>query len=154
MAAVVATARASKAPVVLTPSPVQELPRELLDAVTLIVPNEHEARAITGLSDPEAALGALLERVPEAVVTLGSEGALYGSRGGERLRVPAVPVRAVDTTAAGDTFVGALCVARAEGRSQEEALRFAATAAALSVQREGASTSMPARAEIDAALTA
>jgi ribokinase len=152
MAAVVATARASRAPVVLTPSPVQELPRDLLDAVTLIVPNEHEARAITGLSDPEQALGALLERVPEVVVTLGSEGALYGSRDGERLRVPAVPVRAVDTTAAGDTFVGALCVARAEGRPQAEALRFAATAAALSVQREGASTSMPARAEIDAAM--
>ncbi|GAA4588854.1 ribokinase [Planotetraspora phitsanulokensis] len=153
IAAVVATARAARAPVVLTPSPVRELPRELLDAVALIVPNEHEARAITGRADPEEALDALLERVPEAVVTLGSEGALYGSRGGERLRVPAVPVRAVDTTAAGDTFVGALCVARAEGRSNAEALRFAATAAALSVQREGASTSMPTRAEIDAALT-
>jgi ribokinase len=58
----------------------------------------------------------------------------------------------VDTTAAGDTFVGALCVARAEGRSRAEALHFAATAAALSVQREGASTSMPTRAEIDAAM--
>ncbi|MFG1750727.1 ribokinase [Streptosporangium sandarakinum] len=152
MEAVVFAARQARVPVVLTPAPARELPRELLDAVDLIVPNEHEAEALTGLADPREALEALLELVPEAVITLGAEGALYGSRAGGRLRVPAVPVRAVDTTAAGDTFVGALAVARAEGRPQEEALRFAAAAAALSVQREGASTSMPGRAEIDAAL--
>ncbi|WP_405147056.1 ribokinase [Sphaerisporangium sp. NBC_01403] len=152
MEAVVAAARQAGVPVILTPAPARELPRELLDAVGLIVPNEHEAEAITGLADPGEALEALLDLVPEAVITLGGEGALYGSRAGERLRVPAVPVKAVDTTAAGDTFVGALAVARAEGRPQPAALRFAATAAALSVQREGASTSMPTRAEIDAAL--
>ncbi|GAA3428285.1 ribokinase [Streptosporangium sandarakinum] len=152
MEAVVSAARQARVPVVLTPAPARELPRELLDAVDLIVPNEHEAEALTGLADPLEAMEALLELVPEAVITLGAEGALYGSRAGGRLRVPAVPVRAVDTTAAGDTFVGALAVARAEGRPQEEALRFAAAAAALSVQREGASTSMPGRAEIDAAL--
>ncbi|GII57435.1 ribokinase [Planotetraspora thailandica] len=153
MPAVVAAARAAgDVPVVLTPAPVQDLPAELLEVVDVIVPNEHEAAAITGQADPAQALDALLELVPEAVVTLGSQGALYGSRGGERLHVPAVPVRAVDTTAAGDTFVGALCVARAEGRTWEAALRFAATAAALSVQREGATTSMPTRAEIDAAM--
>ncbi|MGV9323983.1 ribokinase [Streptosporangium sandarakinum] len=152
MEAVVSAARQARVPVILTPAPARELPRELLDAVDLIVPNEHEAEALTGLADPREALEALLELVPEAVITLGAEGALYGSRAGGRLRVPAVPVRAVDTTAAGDTFVGALAVARAEGRPQEEALRFAAAAAALSVQREGASTSMPGRAEIDAAL--
>ncbi|MET8141320.1 ribokinase [Sphaerisporangium sp. NPDC005288] len=152
MEAVVAAARRARVPVVLTPAPVQDLPRELLDAVDLIVPNEHEAAAITGLADPEEALKALLDLVPEAVITLGAEGALYGARTGRPLRVPAVPVRAVDTTAAGDTFVGALAVARAEGRPQEQALRFAATAAALSVQRPGASTSMPTRPEIEAAL--
>ncbi|HEY9524534.1 MAG TPA: PfkB family carbohydrate kinase, partial [Thermopolyspora sp.] len=80
------------------------------------------------------------------------EGALYGARDGRRLRVPAVPVKAVDTTAAGDTFVGALAVARTEGRPPAEALRFASTAAALSVRREGASSSMPTRAEIEAAM--
>ncbi|MCC5580485.1 ribokinase [Microtetraspora sp. AC03309] len=153
--AVVAGARAARAagvPVVLTPAPVVELPNELLDSVDLIVPNEHEAAAITGADDPDDALKILLDRVPEAVITLGSKGALYGSRAGTRLLVPAVPVEAVDTTAAGDTFVGALAVARAEGREPAQALRFASTAAALSVQREGASTSMPSRAEIDAAL--
>ncbi|MCA2228391.1 ribokinase [Nonomuraea aurantiaca] len=155
MDAVIAAAQAgqvSGVPVILTPAPAQPLPDALLDAVTLIVPNEHEAAAITGTDSTEAALEALLERVPEAVITLGSEGALYGSRSGERLRVPAVKVKAVDTTAAGDTFVGALAVARAEGLPAAAALRFASVAAALSVQREGASTSMPSRAEIDDAL--
>jgi Sugar kinases, ribokinase family len=138
--------------VILTPAPAQRLPAELLDAVDVLVPNEHEAAAITGLADPDRALDALLERVPEVVITLGERGALYGSRDGERLRVPAVEVKAVDTTAAGDTFAGALAVARTEGAPPAQALRFAAAAAALSVQREGASTSMPARAEIEALL--
>ncbi|MEV6986444.1 ribokinase [Sphaerisporangium sp. NPDC051017] len=152
MEAVVAAATRARVPVVLTPAPAREMPRELLGAVGLIVPNEHEAAAITGLADPEESLKALLDLVPEAVITLGAEGSLYGSRSGARLRVPALPVTAVDTTAAGDTFAGALAVGRAEGMPAERALRFATAAAALSVQREGASTSMPARAEIDAAL--
>ncbi|MEV4224291.1 ribokinase [Nonomuraea sp. NPDC049725] len=155
MEAVVAAAGAAReagVPVILTPAPSQPLPAALLDAVTLLLPNEHEAADITGATDPEAAMDALLQRVDEAVITLGSEGALYGGRTGERLRVPAVKVRAVDTTAAGDTFAGAFAVARAEGREAAGALRFASAAAALSVQREGASTSMPTRAEIDAAL--
>ncbi|MFD1543323.1 ribokinase [Nonomuraea guangzhouensis] len=155
MDAVVAAAQAGQAagvPVILTPAPTQPLPDALLDAVTLIVPNEHEAADITGADSADAALDALLERVPEAVITLGSEGALYGSRSGERLRVPAVRVKAVDTTAAGDTFVGALAVARTEGLPAAVALRFASAAAALSVQRAGASTSMPSRAEIDDSL--
>ncbi|GAA3237277.1 ribokinase [Nonomuraea helvata] len=153
--AVVAAAQAAQVsgvPVFLTPAPARPLPDELLDAVTTIVPNEHEAAAITGATAPDAALDALLERVEEAVITLGSEGALYGSRSGERLRVPAAKVDAVDTTAAGDTFVGALAVARSEGQSMADALAFASTAAALSVQREGASTSMPSRYEIENAL--
>ncbi|GAA0932599.1 ribokinase [Nonomuraea longicatena] len=155
MPAVVAAAQAarvSRVPVILTPAPARPLPDELLEAVTLLVPNEHEAAGITGESDPEAALAALLERVPEAVITLGGEGALYGARTGERLHVPAEPVQAVDTTAAGDTFAGALAVARIEGLAPERALRFASVAAALSVRRPGASSSMPTRDEIDAAL--
>lgn len=155
MEAVTAAARAARdagVPVILTPAPAQPLPDDLLDAVTLLLPNEHEAAGITGAATPAAALDLLLGRVGEAVITLGSEGALYGSRSGERLTVPAVPVKAVDTTAAGDTFAGALAVARAEGRPAADALRFAAAAAALSVQREGASTSMPVRAEIEVAL--
>lgn len=155
MAAVLAGAlagRACGARVVLTPAPAGVLPDELLATADLLVPNEHEAAALTGLHDPRSSLSALLERVPEVVITLGAAGCLYGSRSGEVLHVPAVAVDAVDTTAAGDTFVGALTVALAEGVAVERALRWASAAAALSVQRPGASSSMPTRAEIDAAM--
>lgn len=144
--------RAAGARVVLTPAPVLAGAAELLfGTVDLLVPNEHEAAALTGRADPVDALAVLLERVPEVVITLGSAGCLHGRRGTEPLRVPARRVEAVDSTAAGDTFVGALVVALTEGRSPAEALTWASTAAALSVQRPGASTSMPTRTEIDAA---
>jgi ribokinase len=134
---------------VLTPAPARPLPGRLLAATDLLVPNEHEAAALTGRSDPHQAAAALLEQVPEVVVTLGGAGSLYAARGREPVVVPALAVRAVDTTAAGDTFVGALCVAYAEGRPMPAALAWAAAAAALAVQRPGASSSMPERAEID-----
>ncbi len=136
----------------LTPAPARELPPELLENVDVLVPNEHEAAAITGESDPDKALAALLELVPEVLVTLGSEGSLYGARGADPVRVPARPVTVVDTTAAGDTFCGSFAVARAEGRSPEDAMRFAAAAASLSVQRHGASSSMAGRDEVEALL--
>ncbi|MEU2659684.1 ribokinase [Streptomyces sp. NPDC007325] len=137
---------------VLTPAPAQPLPPDLFDVTDLLLPNEHEAATLTGRSDPRAAALALLDAVPEVVVTLGAAGCLYAARGREPLTVPAPRVRAVDTTAAGDTFAGALAVALGEGRPMPEALAWAGTAAALSVRREGASTSMPYRTEIDAAL--
>ncbi|MFJ6521320.1 ribokinase [Streptomyces filamentosus] len=137
---------------VLTPAPAQPLPPELFDATDLLVPNEHEAAVLTGRVDPHAAALALLDVVPEVVVTLGAAGCLYAARGADLLAVPAPRVRAVDTTAAGDTFVGALAVALGEGRPVPDALTWASAAAALSVRREGASTSMPYRAEIEAAL--
>ncbi|MFF8957096.1 ribokinase [Streptomyces sp. NPDC014894] len=136
---------------VLTPAPVQPLPAELLAAVDLLAPNEHEASALTGFADPRAAAEALLRRVPEVVITLGRAGCLYAARGAEPLTVPAPEVTAVDTTGAGDTFVGALAVALGEGKPVERALRWATAAAALCVQRPGASTSMPYRQEIDTA---
>ncbi|MET9468756.1 ribokinase [Streptomyces sp. NPDC006544] len=143
-------ARARGVRTILTPAPAQPLPSGLLAATDLLVPNEHEAAALTGLTDPHRAAAALLHDVPEVVVTLGSAGALYAARGREPLTVPAPRVRAVDTTAAGDTFVGALAVALGEGRPVPAALRWASAAAALSVQHPGAQDSMPARAEIDA----
>ncbi|GAA3396708.1 ribokinase [Streptomyces roseoviridis] len=136
---------------VLTPAPARALPTELLSVTDLLVPNEHEAAALTGHTDPLAAARSLLDDVPEVVVTLGAAGCLYAARGADPVTVPTPRVRAVDTTAAGDTFVGALAVALAEGRPAPEALAWASAAAALSVQREGASTSMPYRTEIDAA---
>ncbi|RCV47994.1 ribokinase [Marinitenerispora sediminis] len=164
MKGVIAAARAGRAagvPTVLTPAPAPQplgpasappLPDELLGNIDLLVPNQHEAAALTGHRDPEEALAALLERVPEVLITLGEAGSLYGSRGSAPVRVPARQVAAVDTTAAGDTFCGAFVVARAEGRDPEQASRFAAAAASLAVQRHGASTSMPTRAEIDEVL--
>jgi ribokinase len=153
MPAVLAGARAAHRagiPVVLTPAPAVPLPDELLDAVDLLVPNQHEAAALTGAPDPARAAELLLARVGEVVVTLGGAGSLYLRRGAPPLRVPAWPVSAVDTTAAGDAFCGALAVARAEGREMPTALEFASAAAALSVQRAGASSSMARRDEIDA----
>ncbi|MEU3407946.1 ribokinase [Streptomyces sp. NPDC006670] len=152
--AVLAGARAARAHgvrTVLTPAPVRPLPPELLAATDLLVPNEHEAAALTGLTDPHRAAEALLREVPEVVITLGAAGSLYAARGREPLTVPAPRVRAVDTTAAGDTFVGALAVALGEGRPVREALRWASVAASLSVQRPGAQSSMPTRTETDTA---
>ncbi|WP_217237288.1 ribokinase [Streptomyces sp. AC555_RSS877] len=157
LAAVLAGARAARdhgVRTVLTPAPAQPLPPELLAATDLLVPNEHEAAALTGLTDPHSAAAALLERVPEVVVTLGAAGSRYAARGAEPFTVPAPRVTAVDSTGAGDTFVGALAVALGEGRPKREALEWAATAAALSVQRPGASASMPYRSEIEAGCTA
>ncbi|MDQ0990322.1 ribokinase [Streptomyces sp. V3I7] len=139
---------------VLTPAPAQPLPPELLEAADLLVPNEHEAAALTGRADPYDAAVALLDLVPEVVVTLGASGCLYVTRDAEPLMVPAPQVTAVDSTGAGDTFAGTLAVALAEERPIREALTWAAAAAALSVQREGASASMPYRPEIETQYTA
>ncbi|MER5893952.1 ribokinase [Streptomyces sp. NPDC001876] len=154
LSAVTEAARAAKARgvrTILTPSPVQLLPSELLDSVDLLIPNEHEAAALSGCDEPHAAAEVLLRQVPEVVITLGRKGCLYAARGSEAVLFPAPEVTAVDTTGAGDTFVGTLAVALGEGRAVPEALAWASSAAALCVQRPGASTSMPYRSEIDAA---
>lgn len=147
-----AATRSAGARVVLTPAPIptDRLPAALWSDVDIMVPNEHEARRLTGLADPDAAAAALLHLVPAVVVTLGDRGCRYADRSGARLAVPARPVAAVDTTAAGDTFAGALAVALAEGAQVAAALHWATAAAALAVQRPGASGSMPTRAGIDA----
>ncbi|MFD9501654.1 ribokinase [Streptomyces sp. NPDC060035] len=153
LSTVTEAARAAKAlgvRTILTPSPVQLLPSELLDAIDLLIPNEHEAAALSGCDEPHAAAEVLLRQVPEVVITLGPKGCLYAARGGESVWFPAPEVTAVDTTGAGDTFVGTLAVALGEGRGVPEALAWASSAAALCVQRPGASTSMPYRSEIDA----
>lgn len=145
MAAVVEAARFARSrrvPVVLTPGPAVPLPGELLDAVDLLVPNEREA-ATLNLSPAEHR---------DLLVTLGAAGVRYERVGAAPLAIPAFEVTAVDTTAAGDTFVGAFAVARGEGPDLASALWWASAAAALSVQRLGASASMPHRAEIDAFL--
>ncbi|MFD5704337.1 ribokinase [Streptomyces lasiicapitis] len=142
-------ARAAGVRTILTPAPARPLPPELLAATDLLLPNEHEAAALTGLPDPADAARALLDQVPEVVVTLGAAGSLYVARGAEPVTVPARRVTAVDTTGAGDTFAGALAVALCEGNYLPQAASWASAASALSVQRPGAAASMPYRTEID-----
>jgi ribokinase len=86
--------------------------------------------------------------VPIVIITLGAEGVLLQDATGAQ-RMPAYPVQAIDTTAAGDAFAGALAVALAEGKSIEAAVQFAQRAAALSVTRLGAQPSLPYRAEVE-----
>jgi ribokinase len=135
--------------VVLTPAPVRPLRESLFAQVDLLVPNEGESLELTGAATADAAAQILSARARSVVVTLGERGCLYlGPEG--RIRAEARRVRAVDTTAAGDTFVGALCARLIEGTPVARALDWASAAAALSVQRWGASSSMPSRSEVDA----
>lgn len=138
--------------VVLTPAPVTQLPDGLLADVDLLVLNQHEAGELAGSTDPVRAAQYLRRfGVGAVIVTLGEDGCVLVNDDGER-RVGAVPVRAADTTAAGDTFVGAFAAARVSGRGVYEALRWATSAAAVSVQHPGASSSMPYEDEILATL--
>ncbi|MGW6204707.1 ribokinase [Streptomyces sp. NPDC055089] len=136
---------------ILTPSPVQQLPAELLDCVDLLIANEYEAAELSGHAEPHAAAEILLSQVAALVITLGSKGCLYAARGSQTVHFPAPEVAALDTTGAGDTFVGTLAVALGEGRPVPQAIAWASSAAALCVQKPGASISMPYRSEIDAA---
>jgi ribokinase len=146
------TASAAGTRVLLTPAPAQALPLELTRAVDILVPNEHEAVQVAGVDDLEAAIALLVTRVPDLVVTLGERGGVHVGRGSERTAFATPRVDAVDTTAAGDTFVGALALALGEGREWPEALERAAAAAAVSVGRAGASESMPRPDELECLL--
>lgn len=134
--------------VVLTPAPVQEFGPDLFSLVDLLVPNEHEACALAGLEDPRAAARALAGSRRRVLITLGGRGAALVDPTGTVQEISSVPVRAVDTTGAGDAFCGALAARLAAGAELPEAARWAAAAAALSVTREGSATS-PAREEVE-----
>lgn len=138
-------ARAAGTRVVLNAAPARTVPPELFAATDVLVVNESEAQAFTGRAEPRA----LLELTPRAVLTLGMSGAWYGDRDGECVRVPAVPVEAVDSTAAGDAFSAALAVGWGEGRDLVDAVRWATAAGAACVRQLGASVALPRRAEID-----
>jgi ribokinase len=145
-------AAARRIPVILNPAPATPLPDALLARVSVLTPNEREARQTAGgdrmVDDVESLAAALLERGVEAVVvTLGPAGALIATPDGIEHARP-FPVRAVDTVGAGDCFTGALAVEIGAGRSLRDAVRFANAAAALKVTRRGAQAGVPYRTEV------
>ena len=141
--------------VVLNPAPAQSLDADVLACLYVITPNETEAELLTGIRVTNEATARQAARqlheagVPNVVITLGSRGAFVSDSVNTRL-VAAPPVTAIDTTAAGDCFNGALAVALAEGRTMIEAVSFACKAASISVTRMGAQASLPHRHEVDA----
>jgi ribokinase len=142
-------ARHAGARVVLNASPAAAVPATVLRRADVLVVNRGEAAELTGSDgDPQGAAEALRRMgVGTVIVTLGSAGAVLLDRSGAR-RCPAFPVTAVDATAAGDAFVGALVALLAEGAELGVALRGAAAAGALACTRVGAIPALPSRAEI------
>lgn len=146
-------AGAAGATVILNPAPAQSLPPSLLAGVDLLTPNETEAAVLTGISVTDAASAKAAARrllevgVGAVIITRGAEGALLVT-GDVVHSFPARQVQAVDTTAAGDAFNGALAFALAQGQPLADAVPFANTVAAYSVTRNGAQTSMPTREEM------
>ena len=137
--------------VVLNPAPAAKLPKDLYRRLDWITPNETEAELLTGVEVEDAAGAAravsVLRRrgVKHVLVTMGSKGVFCGDCG---KLFPCRRVRAVDCVAAGDTFNGAFVVAISEGRTVPEAIDFAQKAAAISVTRPGAQSSVPYRREV------
>lgn len=139
--------------VILNPAPAAQLSDELLKNLYIITPNETEAELLTGIkvTDEESALNAASflnkKGIEIVIITMGSVGAFLLANGKSEI-ISAPKVEAVDTTAAGDTFNGALVVALSEGKTIQESIAFANKAASISVTRVGAQSSVPFRKEI------
>lgn len=136
------------------PAPDAPLPEDLLAAVDILVPNEVETEALTGvpvknIADAKKAAAVLHDRgCPTVIITMGDRGALVSAKGRSH-HLPAFQVSPVDSVAAGDAFCGALAAALVEGRNLQTAVRLAAAAGALCTTRRGAQEALPSRREID-----
>jgi ribokinase len=145
-----------KAMVILNPAPARDLPAELLSRLDIITPNKTEAEMLSGIKvnnieNAKKAAKAIHEKgVKNVVVTMGPLGAVICQLGKMQV-VPAPKANAIDSTAAGDVFNGALAVALSEDKSLTDAVKFACEAAAISVTRLGAQSSIPYRNELIAA---
>jgi ribokinase len=169
VAAATAAARSADTAVILNAAPSTAVPAELLGQVDVLVVNEHEAAELAGAPDgigERSLLSVLTSHGCAVIVTLGADGALVGVPGHDPVKVPALKVEAVDTTGAGDTFVGALAAALDRGSrphgpspsgqpstldlaSLVAATEFATAAAAIAVQRKGAVPSIPTLKEVE-----
>ncbi len=140
--------------VILNPAPVKDVPKELYQYIDLMIPNEFEAELITGIkpqddgsvADVITALRGL--GCKDAIVTLGKQGSAY-SENGEIRYAGIYPVTAVDSTAAGDSFIGGLCAKLCEGKGYREAIAYAAAVSAITVSRKGAAVSIPTADEVE-----
>lgn len=136
---------------VLNPAPAAEVPMDVIEKVTYLTPNEHEAALIFGEGKPAEEL---LRQYPEKlIITQGSKGVCACLESGEILHVPARPAKVADTTGAGDTLNGAFCVRRAAGDDLKSALLYANTAASLSTEKFGAQAGMPSAKEVEEELS-
>lgn len=147
-------AKEHRTTVILNPAPARELSDELLNRVDVITPNETEAEVLTGItvtddaSAQEAANALHLKGIEIVMITLGSKG-VWLSQNGRGESIQGFKVDVTDTTAAGDTFNGALVTGLLEDMPLESAIKFAHAAAAISVTRYGAQTSIPRRQEVE-----
>ena len=140
--------------VILNPAPAAKLDADVLGMIDIITPNETELALLTGINDLELAAKELIKAGVQCVITtLGEKGAQVTTACESRI-IPGFSVDVVDTVAAGDSFNGALAVALAEGKSIENAIRFANAMGALTVQRRGAIPSLRHRADVEAFLKA
>ena len=136
------------------PAPTTPLPEALLKNVDLLIPNETEASSMAGIDiqtgeDISKAMDEIQKLgVKNVIITVGSKG-VYARIDGKLVKVPAFEVKAVDTTAAGDTFCGALCASLCKGNKLEDAILFANKASSISVTRRGAQMSMPYLKEVN-----
>jgi ribokinase len=153
VAAAIERAHAVGKPVLLNPAPARALPSELLARTDYLIPNESEATLLTGIavtdaaSAAEAALKLRGQGAGHVIVTLGAGGILIADRDGCR-HMPALPARVVDTTAAGDSFIGGFAAGLVEGLSVDDAARLGLAAARVCISRLGAQAALPYRAEL------
>jgi ribokinase len=141
--------------VVLNPAPARSLDPDLLSMVDILIPNEHEVLQIaeyidnSDLSIEESAKVLINRGVNTVVITLGENGVMIVDKKLGVMTIPSIKVDVLDTTAAGDSFVGALAVGLVEGKSLSDACSFANAAGAITVTRMGAQPSLPTRREIN-----